>query len=358
MMCTSYCFFHFPSFLFLIFGSQHLLRSNSLRSFALTISSPRRGQCEITTSSCHYVRLDLTGKISRKMKAKRDSRSSVKGPRRIPYTASSPFETSKQAATSERSPWREPLAFVSRVVSAVGEKLSPSPRKELKYGDVLRDVPFHIHDRVVAYFSSHPTLCIEAFGVSHGQCLRFTHGPWARSVAVVIGARGGKLWVLDKEGPVAARPLFTVEQHDWEKIDDDGELLKKLRDGIAVARDNAELDYDGDQREFLQKAPDLFVEVVDDDVDNLSNYTSSIRSTRGSCARSIRSERCTTGVTTVVGMDDGVFELPERTKKRVILVPQVTQVTGDVGWAGEGLVVLNGGGVKYFTSSLSASILL
>ncbi|EAN79348.1 uncharacterized protein TEOVI_000530700 [Trypanosoma equiperdum] len=292
------------------------------------------------------------------MKARRAARGSLKEPKQIPYTKSSPFVASAQARGAGNLLWKKPMAFLSRMVSVVMEKVRSSPSKHLKYGDILRDIPFHVHNRIISYFSTHPTLCVEVFGVSHGQCIRFTHGPWARQTAIVIGVRGGKLWVLDKDGPVMARPLFTIEQHDWEKLLPDEELLKRLKEGLEVARRGAELDYDPEQREFLQKAPDLFVEVVDDDMDYANAGSSAALSSRGSCAKTIRSERYTSNVNPVRGMDDGIFELPERSRKRVILVPQIAQVTGDAGWAGEGLVVVNGGGVRSFTSSLSASVLL
>ncbi|KAH9600140.1 hypothetical protein LSM04_003850 [Trypanosoma melophagium] len=329
---------------------------------------------------------------------KRASRGSVKDAVCIPYTSTSPFLSSHNnnnntAAASEGTHWRKSSRLFSRMASAVAQKILHAPPPALTYGDILRDVPFHTHNRIVSFFSTHASLCEAEFGVSHGQCLRLTQGAWRSETAVVVGARGGTLWIVGSSGPATAFPLQPVEKHKWEKIAVVPELVQKLREGLEAARRDVDLDYTVEQREFLQKAPDLFMEVVDDSERNLV-FTSDMRwSIRRYTKRhrdnnnnedgddSSNSNGGNDPDTDDIGSADNVVEQSRRSvdgnndnnnnesvtttsmrgdkkSKRVVLVPQVVQSTGDLGWAGEGIVVVNAGGVESFAASLSASVLL
>lgn len=107
---------------------------------------------------------------------------------------------------------RGPLALFRRVTSAVTQ----SPRADdvseeclapllppLQPGQVLRDLPFFTQNAEVHYFSTHPSLLDAVFGLGHGQRLRFSCGPWAGQEAMVIGARGGAVWVLLRSETIA-----------------------------------------------------------------------------------------------------------------------------------------------------------
>ncbi|KEG10723.1 hypothetical protein DQ04_03371030 [Trypanosoma grayi] len=287
--------------------------------------------------------------------AKRASRGSVKEPAPIPYTASSPFVVHAKQRKSTKQP--RAVSFLTRVASAVLQKFLQTQPPPLQYGDVLRDVPFHLHNRIVGFFSTHPSLCEDDFGVCHGQCIRFTRGPWTNETAVVVGARGGYLWVVNREGPATARPLYAPEWHGWEKVAAEPELLVRLREGLEAAHRDADLDYDPEQREFLQKAPDLFAEVVDDE-DNYGAGDVAVDDGWGEQKASCCSGRVSSNTADGHSVLSDASTTLSRARKRVILVPQVVQVSGDLGWAGEGVVVVDGGGVKSFSSSLSASVLL
>lgn len=94
------------------------------------------------------------------------------------------------SAAAAQSHATAPSALVSSF-GAVAPQLLP--------GDVLRDVPFFIQTAEVAYLSSHPSLCADVFGVVPGEVWEMmlgSGGALLGHVAVVVGARGGKLWVL------------------------------------------------------------------------------------------------------------------------------------------------------------------
>ncbi|ESL10817.1 hypothetical protein TRSC58_01443 [Trypanosoma rangeli SC58] len=299
--------------------------------------------------------------------ARRASRGSVKHSPSIPYTASSPFMANVEKRKGIRS--LKAVDFVSRVASAVLQKIIPSSPTPPKHGDILREVPYHVQNRLVAFFSIHPSICEHVFGVAHEQCIRFTRGPWMNEVAVVVGVRGGVLWILSRDGPEVARPLYDIEQHGWNNVDPDSELLSRFREGIADAWKDVELDYNPEQREFLQRAPDLYAEVVDDEDGGEELDSSELGWDQPRTGGIAGNDGA--------GHDDGepspdppndVENLKANSgikngglstaRRRVILVPQLLQATDDVGWAGEGVVTVNGGGVKSFSASLSASVLL
>ncbi|RNF04518.1 hypothetical protein TraAM80_05110 [Trypanosoma rangeli] len=299
--------------------------------------------------------------------ARRASRGSVKHSPSIPYSGSSPFLANVEKRKGIRS--FKAVDLVSRAASAVLQKIIPGPPTPPKYGDILREVPYHIQNRVVAFFSIHPCFCEHVFGVGHEQCIRFTRGPWMNEIAVVVGVRGGILWILGSDSTEVARPLYDIEQHGWNNVDPDSALLSRLREGIAEAWKDVELDYNPEQREFLQRAPDLYAEVVDDEDGGEELDFSELgwdKARTGSAAgndgadhdegkpspdppNNVRGEKANSSI-----KNGGL----STARRRIILVPQLLQVTDDIGWAGEGVVTVNGGGVKSFCASLSASVLL
>ncbi|PBJ71025.1 hypothetical protein TcG_04400 [Trypanosoma cruzi] len=300
--------------------------------------------------------------------AKRSSRGFVKHSPPIPYTASSPFFTDVGKPRGLQA--RKVLGLVSRLKSAVLQKLLPIYHPPINYGDILREVPYYVQTRVVAFFSIHPSYCEDVFGVSHGQCIRFTRGPWMNETAIIVGVRGGKLWIVGCDGPVVARPLREVQKHGWEKVRPEATLLGRFREGLVGARKDVELDYSPEQREFLQKAPDLYAEVVDDEVAGGEEIdpvevgwdgpTAGSRGESGGVAPSDGVASCippNNGRTGNTNNDTRIGEF-STARKRIVLVPELLQSTNDLGWAGEGLVTVNGGGVKSFSASLSASVLL
>ncbi|EAN84523.1 hypothetical protein C3747_37g91 [Trypanosoma cruzi] len=294
--------------------------------------------------------------------AKRSSRGFVKHSPPIPYTASSPFFTDVGKPRGLQA--RKALGLVSRLKSAVLQKLLPTYHAPINYGDILREVPYYVQTRVVAFFSIHPSYCEDVFGVSHGQCIRFTRGPWMNEMAIIVGVRGGKLWIVGCDGPIVARPLREVQKHGWEKVRPEATLLGRFREGLVGARKDVELDYSPEQREFLQKAPDLYAEVVDDEVAGGEEIdpvevgwdgpTAGSRGEIDGVASCIPPNNGRTGNT---NNDTRIGEF-SAARKRIVLVPELLQSTNDLGWAGEDLVTVNGGGVKSFSASLSASVLL
>nr|CCC52918.1 conserved hypothetical protein [Trypanosoma vivax Y486] len=289
-------------------------------------------------------------------KAKRATRGSVKDILPTPYTTSSPFVATRGATTKIMTRLKRTRDMFARTLSTMAQKLlRMGQRPRLEYGDIIRDLPFHTHNRVVSFFSTHQSLCSDIFGVSHGQCLRMMRGPWANELVVVIGVRGGRLWVLSDSGPVVARPIYAVEYLRWEKVAQVPSLEKRLREGLEAAQRDAKLDYDAEQREFLQKAPDLFAEVLDDETEAAVHVT---KSNRNSGFSRLYTEDYSPIRDTVGDTSRSTAPRCGATQKRVILVPQVELRTGSPGWAGEGVVLVNGGGVESFCASLSASVLL
>jgi hypothetical protein len=97
----------------------------------------------------------------------------------------------------------------------VGDTLQP--------GDVLRDLPCFTSTAEVTFLSTHPVLCADVFGLVPGEVLE-TMGEGRAGVPgqllVVVGARGGKLYVLGA-GEAVVRPLHVPvvspahQSHVW-----------------------------------------------------------------------------------------------------------------------------------------------
>ncbi|KPA76440.1 hypothetical protein ABB37_07764 [Leptomonas pyrrhocoris] len=97
-------------------------------------------------------------------------------------------------------------AAVTSASSSAGSAAALQP------GDILRDAPFFTAASEVAYFSTHPSLCAEVFGFVPGEVLEVVReggGVVASQLLVVLGARGGKLYVL-RHGESSARTLCTL----------------------------------------------------------------------------------------------------------------------------------------------------
>ncbi|KAK7195198.1 hypothetical protein NESM_000444700 [Novymonas esmeraldas] len=316
---------------------------------------------------------------------------------RLPYSA----------ATRER---RQAASLLSRLARGVGAAVvkatqpplpsSPSSSSSaavaavaaaaLTAGDVLRDIAFFTQPSEVNFFSAHPSLCAQVFGFTPGEVLERSGGrdrpdelhDAAEEVAevdsdvvVVVGARGGKLWVW-AWGDAAAR----VWQHppppaDHAAVGADasvgasgvraamlahcphrplchpveglrggggGAAEKRVHAALAAfhslcdrAREEAQRLYTADQRAFLQCAPDLYVAAV------------------GKSQQQQQQD-------SVSSSDSLYFDIASNTAAAVLLAPCVVVVASGavVGWVGEGNIVLTGalvggdGGV----ASLSASV--
>lgn len=189
---------------------------------------------------------------------------------------------------------------------------------------------------------------------------------------------------------------------------------QRLSEAVAAA----ERLYTPEQRAFLQRAPDLFACLVDDDEavrvsgadsgegedanaepdevimvsvkergasDPSQNAASTYRSTESdpdvatapssssalassnSAAMSasagwravlpagLSARMAAAGYTS---MYDAVARAPQTSQKLVVLAPRVVSSTGAVGWAGEAVVLAEGGGVHQFQASLSSSIVV
>ncbi|KPI89689.1 hypothetical protein ABL78_1182 [Leptomonas seymouri] len=81
---------------------------------------------------------------------------------------------------------------------------------DLQPGDILRDLPCFTAASEVAYFSTHRSLCAEVFGFVPGEVFEVMRESGAAAlgrVVVVLGTRGGKLYVLGY-GESSARALY------------------------------------------------------------------------------------------------------------------------------------------------------
>lgn len=298
----------------------------------------------------------------------------------------------------------------------------------LQAGQVLRDFPFFTQSAEVRFFSTHPSLLDEVFGLRHGQRLRFTRGAWAGLQATVIGARGGAVWVLlaaesvarelPLPSPYAADPADEDDDDDV-GVDGDGDgdagersassppapaaaaaaaaarlVQRRLQrhyglefvpspqpqGGVAAeavteegfpiellhaAEAQASRLFTPEQRAFLQRAPDLFVSVVDessspeDSDDGLQRSSLSFYQRAVSTAAAASSSASTRTSRANSGRSAQSRKSGRADNSRVVLLsPCVLAASGTLGWGGEGAVMVNGGGVQAFPASLSASIVV
>lgn len=325
----------------------------------------------------------------------------------------------------------------------------------LRPGDVIRDLPFFTQHAEVQFYSTHPSLLDDVFGLRHGRHIAFTHGAWAGQEAVVVGARGGALWVLlaaesaarelplplvataiDKSRVNGGRavitatsgfdPFLALEDGNDNPQDTDAKsaaavpfprIIRDLlcdhygiqfpsadaagvthgtnssggaqeshhglgqlpADLLLAAEAQARRLFSDEQRAFLQCAPDLFLSVVDETAAACGGGGGGMASGGGSpFARphhdgvggetdtaDTRADSDLSFYQSVVASVTGVGVGTSSHRggggggpKMVLLPPCVLAATGTVGWGGEGAVVVEGGGVRTFAASMSASVVV
>ncbi|KAL7699253.1 hypothetical protein NQL31_000988 [Lotmaria passim] len=282
----------------------------------------------------------------------------------------------------------------------------------LQPGDVLRDVPFPTHKSEVAYFSTHPSLCADVFGFQPGevletvQCRIGGHGAAVvGQLVVVIGARGGRLYVLrygessasawstpptpgnDVRGAILqhhgahlvfhpSRSLTPAEEAEIQKPHG---VLMLLLDAVAdasaqvsawqerrqqelaarvaqvradaatlKARASAEAErvYNAEQRAFLQRAPDLYIAVLGH---SALCHSGSAEDQAETSSMDAAEGYCGATTATTVPVSSppspSVYAAVARgdaaARAVILLSPRVVLTSGTVGWAGEGDVMLN-----------------
>eukprot|EP00796_Vickermania_ingenoplastis_P004274 gene4274-3091_t len=187
-------------------------------------------------------------------------------------------------------------------------------------GDSFRSFPFFVSNSEVAFFCTHANLCEEIFGLAHKQRVKCGAGPLAGRDATVVGARGGQLW-LAADGERTCRPLSTppgacrhsslaaafTERYQLTGLP--GSTAASFAEAARRAEATACRQLSAQQRAFLQRAPDLFVQMVKHDDDgSLPSYA--VYAAQAPEERSI-----------------------------VLLTPSVAPSSGVLGWVGEDSVM-------------------
>lgn len=291
--------------------------------------------------------------------------------------------------------------LMSRVVNALTGHSGPAP---LRPGDVIRDFPYFTQVSEVQYFSTHPSLVVDTFGFWHGTRLKFGRGAWSGQEATVVGVLGGRLWVV-LQGDAIARVLPMPSVAGASLVMDVPEEITRLcptstwvrqrlisyygitvlyeEDGttkstessptmstngnpftpalMAEVAEEAQRLYTPQQREFLQRAPDLYVHLVDEDGAPAAPEDGQNASPTSSRAGSPHSPLGSSGTQQQQAPSLYQHFIDDREgagSRLVLLAPRVILSSGTVGWAGEGTVVANAGGVYQSHASLSASIVV
>ncbi|KAI5688695.1 hypothetical protein MNV84_01762 [Leishmania braziliensis] len=287
-------------------------------------------------------------------------------------------------------------------------------------GDILRDLAFFTQASEVSFFSTHPSLCADVFGVAPGEVFEVgdsrastssgrvegeASSSTAGEVIVVVGARGGKLWVWaysDAYARVLRVPALTISatslnatevraaivahhqlrelvnpsraQHSTagRKVRDQSAQVGLIKNVCAAfqslcarACEEAGRLYTPDQQAFLQCAPDLYVAAT-----RGADWAAS-PSAATSPAAGVNSEpqqqqpdhppELYLPSFLLNSIYTDIARHAPHTATVVLLVPRVALATGAVGWAGEGDVLLTDtpvGQGGYGEASLSASVVI
>lgn len=296
------------------------------------------------------------------------------------HVASLPSPSSSSKKSGGSSKRQQVAEFARKLVKAVvGRRSSNDASDQLRAGDILRDLPFLTQSSDVGYFSTHSSLCLEVFGFDHGEVLQFHAGAYVGCIATVVGSRGGQLWVLlededcacslatppsdgeaveDMKGVMRARFVSyygisflayptrrttSLHHRDLAAVVDMGDTNRLSAHQLHFTQlclhavVEAERLYSAEQRQFLQRAPDLFVAVV-----AAKNQIDTTVLSGGSFYQQLAH-----------GQSGAASHL-------VLLSPCVLVSGAAMGWAGEGDVVVQYGGKSFpgHAASLSSSVAL
>ncbi|KAG5484063.1 hypothetical protein LSCM1_05917 [Leishmania martiniquensis] len=283
----------------------------------------------------------------------------------------------------------------------------------LSPGDILRDLAFFVQASEVHFFSTHPSLCAQVFGFVPGEVFEMSGGRAGASsdggesgsassiageVIVVVGARGGRLWVwahgaaaarvlpVPERGPYgtpssAAQVRVAIVQHYQLRQlahspsvqrcarskaargqDVQGELTWTVcaayRSLCARAHAEAQRLYTPDQLAFLQCAPDVYVAATKRG-DSVVIFPPTVTPATRESAEPPPPPTASSTVTSSIYTD--IARRTPHAAAVVLLTPRVALVTGAVGWAGEGEVLLTDLLTEeegYGEASLSASVVI
>ncbi|CAG9571059.1 conserved hypothetical protein [Leishmania major strain Friedlin] len=307
--------------------------------------------------------------------------------------------------------------------SGPAEGLRPSSSSAkppvLASGDILRDLAFFTQASEVGFFSTHPSLCAQVFGVVPGDVFEVGGGcavtsssvvdvdagsRMAREAIVVVGARSGKLWVWaygDEAARVLRVPSSTtsamlssavevraaiVEHYQLRQLvhpsrrqcsagggkameqDAQVEFARTVCEAFqslcARAHEEVQRLYTPDQLAFLQRAPDLYAAATKR-VDRVASSLDDASPTAGVNSEPQRQQpnHPPDGSSSFLprSIYSDIARHAQHAAAVVLLAPRVSLVTGAVGWVGEGDVVLadslvsQGGCAE---ASLSASVVI
>lgn len=179
----------------------------------------------------------------------------------------------------------------------------------LRYGEILRDFPYFTENSTIQFFSTHPSLCENIFGYAHGQRIQLMNGTWSGYTATVCGTRAGRFYiVLDGETmtrelsiptDIAGQALsynvrdLLTQYHGMKSTEKDGcetphhghterhatdrqnnyatqphqsDIKKTPFDEDTMTRVRIEMmrTYTTEECAFLQRAPDLYITLVNE----------------------------------------------------------------------------------------------
>ncbi|KAG5509586.1 hypothetical protein JKF63_06291 [Porcisia hertigi] len=321
------------------------------------------------------------------------------------------------------------VLFAKHKKSGLAETLlAPPPSSTLPAlvpGDVLRDLAFFTQASEVSFFSTHPLLCARVFGVTPGEvfesggvCVGASSdsgeaengNSTSGEVIVVVGARGGRLWVWT-HGDAAARVLSVpvcaaisasssaaevrsalMEHYQLRQFSRPSRPQRNPGDGkaqqrreeeeearqqrllssvcadfqslCARAHEEAQRLYTADQQAFLQSAPDMYVAVTKTGNSVANSPGAGASTATGAHAEpppdDVRGAPSSFSLSRSIYTDIACHSPHAATV--VLLAPHVVLGTRAIGWVGEGDIVLPdalvGQGRCLSEASLSASVVM
>ena len=270
-------------------------------------SEPRRSQTH------HHTREDVAPYDSSKsqspvgLRGRSSSKSTTKETTTTTTTTVTKKITYSGPLFSCYVPFGHPPAASSTNVAAAAfsafTQIFKNQQSQIDESPFLRDFPLFNISQSLTYFGRKTADTRDAFGFVHGDRLVYQRGPRRYAVTTVVGARGGRLWVLDDDLDFP-RALSETSYEAIQAVHDFAQ--HEPRRNLKPATIPQELTQE--VLNFLRQAPDLYLKIGESTVFLCPTY--------------------------------------------------ILTGAGSVGWVGEDSIKVTGGGVQGIVTNATASVVV